>query len=82
MTTRVFDTEPLFTLLCEEPGHEAVAETMREVDSGAVDGFLAEVNASERLYLVARVESPGEAVTQRALRTATRDVNGLTRAEL
>jgi hypothetical protein len=72
----------LFTLLCEEPGHEAVAETMREVDSGAVDGFLAEVNASERLYLVARVESPGEAVTQRALRTATRDVNGLTRAGL
>ncbi len=55
---------------------------MREVDSGAVDGFLAEVNASEPLYLVARVESPGEAVTQRALRTATREVNGLTRAGL
>jgi len=82
VTTRVFDTEPLFALLYEEPGHEAVAETMREVNSGAVDGFLAEVNASELLYLVARVESPGEAVTQRALRTATRDVNGLTRAGL
>jgi predicted nucleic acid-binding protein len=72
----------LFALLCEEPGHEAVAETMREVDSGAVDSFLVEVNASELLYLVARVESPGEAVTQRALRTATREVNGLTRTGL
>ncbi|WP_254832454.1 PIN domain-containing protein [Haloglomus salinum] len=79
MVDYVLDTEPLVAFLYDEPGHEAVAEVLERVASGAADGLLAEVNASELLYLVARIEGVDGTATDASLRTADRDVRALTR---
>jgi len=78
MAEYVFDTEPLIAFFYNEPGHEAVAEILDDVDDGAVDGTLAEVNTSELLYKIARIEGDGTA-TAASLRIADRDIRALTR---
>lgn len=78
MAEYVFDTEPLIAFFYNEPGHEAVATILDDVDAGNVDGTLAEVNASELLYKIARIEGDGTATTT-SLRIADRDIRTLTR---
>jgi predicted nucleic acid-binding protein len=72
----VFDTEPLIAFLYEEPGHERVMDVLASVADGAVEGAMATVNASELLYLVARIEGGGSA-TPASLRAADRDLRAL-----
>jgi|APHM01.1.fsa_nt_gi hypothetical protein len=75
----VFDTEPLLAFLYREPGHETVADRLDEVASGETAGYLAEVNASELLYLIARIEGEDGTPTTDSLRAADRDIRGRTR---
>ncbi|WP_248897016.1 PIN domain-containing protein [Haloplanus halobius] len=75
----VFDTEAIIAFLYNEPGHEAVADRLDEVFDGATDGFLAETNASEVFYLVARFEGVDETPTDASLRDADRDLRALER---
>jgi predicted nucleic acid-binding protein len=82
MVDYVFDTEPLVAFLYGEPGHEAVAELLGRVEAGEIESALAEVNASELLYLVARIEGEDGVATEASLRTADRDVRALTRRGL
>lgn len=79
MSEYVFDTEPLLAFLYTEPGHEEVADHLDAVASGEIQGYLAEVNASELLYLIARIEGDDGNATADSLRTADRDVRALTR---
>lgn len=78
MSEYVFDTEPLLAFLYNESGHESVANYLDEVASEEVQGTLAEVTASELLYLIARIESHGDGPTTDSLRRADRDVRALT----
>lgn len=78
----VFDAEPLIAYLYEEPGHEAVAERLAAAQRGEIDAVIAEVNASELLYKVARVEGDDGVATGQSLRVADRDVRALTREHL
>jgi|GEM_PF-326331 predicted nucleic acid-binding protein len=76
----VFDTEAILAFLYDEPGHERVGTLLERVAAGDVEGYLAEANASEVYYLVARFEgTPEERPTSASLRTADRDVRTLTR---
>lgn len=75
----VFDTEAIVAFLYAEPGHEAVASLLSDVFDGERDGYLAEANASEVLYLVARFEGDGDSPTEESLRVADRDVRALDR---
>ena len=77
--TYVFDTEPLIAYLYDEPGHETVASRLDAVAAGETDGLLAEVNASELSYLIARIEGTDGTATEASLRTADRDVRALSR---
>lgn len=77
--TYVFDAEPLLAYLYNEPGHEIVASRLDAVASGETDGLLAEVNASELSYLIARIEGVDDTATEASLRTADRDVRALSR---
>lgn len=79
MVEYVFDTEPLIAFLYNEEGHEAVADLLDDVDDGDADGALAEVNASELLYKIARIEGEDGGPTPTSLRTADRNVRTLTR---
>ena len=78
----VFDTEAIIAFLYNEPGHEAVAELLDEVFTGDADGFLAETNASEVFYLVARFEGVDDVPTDVSLREADRDIRALERQGL
>lgn len=78
MAGYVLDTEPLIAFLYNEAGHEAVAEVLDEIEDGGVDGAIAEVNATELLYKVARIEADGPA-TSDSLRSADRDIRALKR---
>lgn len=78
----VFDTEAIIAFLYREPGHASVAEYLAEVFAGKVDGFLAETNASEVFYLVARFEGINETPTDASLRVADRDCRALERQGL
>lgn len=73
----MFDTEPLDTFLCAEPGHDVVAVCLADVVDGEADGFLSNVTASELFYLIARAESPDEGLTPGSFRVAEQDVRGL-----
>jgi len=78
--TYVFDTEAVIAFLYSEPGHDVVADLLADVFAGTADGYLAEANASEVFYLVARFEGTGDDVpTEASLRTADRDVRALER---
>lgn len=82
MTDRyVFDAEPLFTFLYDEEGCERVAELLQEIEAEDAEGAIAETNASELLYLIARVEGGGEP-TESSFRTAERDLRTLRRRGL
>lgn len=78
----VFDTEAIVAYLYEEPGHGLVADLLGEVFSGEAGGLLAETNASEVFYLVARFEGTGGTPTTASLRDADRDVRALERRGL
>jgi len=76
----VFDTEAIISFLYNEPGHERVATLLERVAADEAEGYLAETNASEVYYLVARFEGTAEdRPTTASLRTADRDVRTLTR---
>lgn len=77
----VFDTEPLIAFLYEEEGHETVMDYLTLVSDGNRDGAISEVNASELLYLIARIEGGGTA-TEESLRAAERDLRTLRRRGL
>ncbi|RLM50008.1 PIN domain-containing protein [Halorubrum sp. Atlit-28R] len=78
MVEYVFDTEPLIAFLYNEEGHEVVNEILNDIEAGRVDGVLAEVNATELLYKVARIEGNGTA-TSDTLRSGDRDIRALKR---
>lgn len=78
----VFDTEAIIAFLYNEPGHEAVAELLDEVFTGDTDGFLAETNAFEVFYLVARFEGVDDVPTDASLREADRDIRAVERQGL
>jgi len=79
----VFDTEAIIAFLYGEPGHDAVADLLNDVFDGAAEGYLAEANASEVFYLVARFEgTDGEAPTDASRRAADRDIRALDRRGL
>lgn len=78
----VFDAEPLIAYLYEEPGHEVVADLLADVQSDGSDGAIAAANASELLYLIARIEGEDGVATPVSLRVADRDVRALTRRYL
>lgn len=82
MSEYVFDTEPIIAFLYDEPGHENVADRLDEIESGDVEGSLAEVTASEVFYLVARIEGNAGAPTADSLREADRDIRTLERRGL
>lgn len=75
----VFDTEAIIAFLYNEPGHETVAALLEEVFTGESDGVIAEPNASEVYYLVARFEGVDGTPTNASLREADRDVRTLER---
>jgi len=77
--TYVFDTEAVIAYLYGEPGHEVVAEYLTAVRDGDAEGLLAETNAVEVFYLVARFESPGSSPTDSSRRAADRDLRALQR---
>jgi predicted nucleic acid-binding protein len=78
--TYVLDTEAVIAFLYGEPGHDVVADLLADVFDGTADGYLAEANASEVFYLVARFEGTGNDVpTEASLRTADRDIRALER---
>lgn len=78
----VFDTEAIVAYLYGELGHEAVAELLDEVFAGESAGALAETNAGEVFYLVARFEGVDDAPTDASLRAADRDLRALERRGL
>ncbi|ELY96210.1 PilT protein domain-containing protein [Natrialba hulunbeirensis JCM 10989] len=75
----VFDTEAIIAYLYDEPGRSVVEEYLRDVRDGDVEGLLAETNAGEVLYLVARFEGVDDKPTTDSLRTADRDLRALER---
>ena len=80
MTDRyVFDAEAIVAYLYDEPGRDVVEEFLVDVRNGAVEGLLAETNAAEVFYLVARFEGVDDEPTTDSLRTADRDVRALER---
>lgn len=79
MVEYVFDTEPLIAFFYNEEGHQEVADILTEVDTGKADGVLTEVNASELLYKITRIEGDDGTATTASLRDADRDVRSLTR---
>jgi len=77
--TYVFDTEAIIAYLYDEPGRDVVEELLTEVRDGSVEGLIAETNAAEVLYLIARAEGNEGGPTQASFRTADRDVRALQR---
>lgn len=82
MVEYVFDTEPLIAFLYTESGHEEVADRLSAVRTGDVDGAIAEVTASELLYLIARIEGDDGRATSESIRVADRDVRSIARQGL
>jgi predicted nucleic acid-binding protein len=79
----VFDTEAVIAYLYGEPGHQTVAQLLADVFSGDANGFLAEANASEVFYLVARFEgTDAEVPTTDSFRIADRDLRAIERRGL
>jgi predicted nucleic acid-binding protein len=78
----VFDTEAIIAFLYDEPGHDTVADLLGDVFDGTAEGYIAETNASEVFYLVARFEGNNDKPTEASLRDADRDVRALERRGL
>lgn len=82
-TAYVFDSEAIVAYLYAEPGHDAVASLLETVGDEQRDGYLAEANAAEVFYLIARFEGTAdETPTTESLRVADRDVRALERRGL
>ena len=77
--TYVFDTEAIIAYLYDEPGRDVVEKFLTEIRDGSVDGLIAETNAAELFYLIARAEGDDDGPTQDSFRTADRDVRALQR---
>ena len=77
--TYVFDTEAIIAYLYDEPGRDVVEEFLTEVRDGSVEGLMAETNAAEVFYLIARAEGVDDGPTPDSFRTADRDVRALQR---
>lgn len=76
----VFDTEAIIAFLYDEPGNEYIRKLLTEIDGGDSTGALAETNASEVFYLVARFEgTSADEPTPDSLRAADRDLRALAR---
>ncbi|MEY7849941.1 PIN domain-containing protein [Natrarchaeobius sp. A-rgal3] len=75
----VFDAEAIIAYLYDEPGRDVVEAYLEDVRDGAVDGLLAETNAGEVFYLVARFEGIDDQPTTASLRIADRDLRALER---
>jgi predicted nucleic acid-binding protein len=75
----VFDTEAIIAYLYDEPGRSVVEEYLRDVRDETVEGLLAETNAGEVLYLIARFEGIDDKPTTDSLRTADRDLRAFER---
>lgn len=75
----VFDTEAIIAYLYDEPGRSVVEEYLGDVRDGDIEGLLAETNAGEILYLIARFEGIDDKPTTDSLRTADRDLRALER---
>ncbi|SIS05390.1 PIN domain-containing protein [Natronorubrum daqingense] len=75
MSGCVFDTEAIIAYLYDEPGRSFVERYLRDVRDGAAEGLLAETNAGEVLYRVARFEGIDDKPTTGSLRTADRDIS-------
>ena len=80
--TYVFDTEAIIAYLYDEPGRDIVEEFLTEVRDGSVEGLIAETNAAEVFYLIARAEGSDDGPTPDSFRTADRDVRALQRWEI
>lgn len=81
MTERyVLDTETIVAYLYDEPGSERTRAIVEGAAAGEHQAYLAELNASEVLYLVARLEGADEEPTKESLRLADRDVRAIERA--
>ena len=78
-TEYVIDTEPILAYLYDEPGHEAVATVIEQVHAGETTAAVAEANAAEVLYKVARFEGEDDRPTAASLRMADRDIRALER---
>lgn len=79
----VFDTEAIIAFLYDEPGHQAVASLLEAVFTGDATGLLAETNASEVFYLIARFEGTDQdEPTTTSTRVADRDLRALERRGL
>ena len=78
----VFDAEAILAFLYDEPGHETVASLLDDVFDGNDNGSIAETNASEVYYLVARFEGTNDTPTPKSLRVADRDLRALERRGL
>lgn len=79
----VFDTEAIVALLYGEPGSDVVGEIFDDVVRGERAGYLADANAAEVFYLVARIEGDVDgSPTSHSLEIADRDVRALERAGL
>jgi predicted nucleic acid-binding protein len=79
----VFDTEAIIAFLYDEPRHERVASLLDDVEDEEAEGLLAELNASEVYYLVARFEgTDDDNPTSASLRLADRDIRALERRGL
>lgn len=78
----VFDTEAVVAYLYNEPGHEIVAALLDEVFADESAGAIAETNAGEVFYLVARFEGVDDTPTDASLREADRDLRALERRGL
>ena len=78
--TYVFDTEAIVAFLYDEPGAARVSDVLDDVEAGTVEGVLAETNASEVFYYVARIEgSADDEPTPASVRAADRDIRALSR---
>jgi len=77
--TYVFDTEAIIAYLYDEPGRDVVEAYLTEVRDGSTDGVMAETNAAELFYLIARAEGSEDGPTPDSFRTADRDVRALQR---
>ncbi len=75
----VFDTEAIIAYLYDEPGRSVVESDLKSVRGGTADGLLAETNAGEVRYLVARFEGNDGTPTRASVRTADRDLRTLER---
>lgn len=53
--TIIFDTEPLITYFCNEPGSDTV-ETYVDAVEGAADGYISAINLAEVHYVVRAID--------------------------